>query len=166
MVSTILSPLREQAEERRTARAYNKYGIAAARLGRYSDAARAFRDASLRDRDLLSPRINLGSVSYLRGDYRSALNAYSEAERILRARGRDRRSTALAKVLINMSQTHYAMENYEQAEAYYAQASEEGPQVVQDYSHLANIASEESTGRAAQIGSGSDVFFLNPDSDE
>ncbi|HKJ86617.1 MAG TPA: tetratricopeptide repeat protein, partial [Spirochaetia bacterium] len=166
LVSTIITPLRERAEEDRTVRAYNNYGIAAATLGLYGEAARAFRDASLRDRDLLSPRINLGSVSYLRGDYQSALDAYSEAERILRARGRDTRSSSLAKVLINISQTHYAMKNYEQAEIYYAQASEEGPEVVEDYSHLANVASEQATGRASQIDSGSGILFLDQDTDQ
>jgi tetratricopeptide (TPR) repeat protein len=161
LIETILSSLREEAENSRSAPTWNRYGIGAARLERYRDASQAFRQASLSDQSLLSPRVNLGSVSFLQGDYRTALSAYLEAERLLRARGRDGRSNALATVLINVSRSHYELANYDQAESYYAQAAEQGPEVVEQFSYLANVASDGATGRASDAGQGPDILFMD-----
>jgi hypothetical protein len=37
---------------------------------------------------------------------------------------------------------------------------------VEDYSHLANVASEEATGRASQVDTGREILFLDPEADE
>lgn len=56
--------------------------IAAAQLGQYGDAAQAFGRAGTPNTRSISPRMNLGSVSYLREDYLPALeDCYALAAR-------------------------------------------------------------------------------------
>jgi hypothetical protein len=161
LANTILESYQQEAEERDTARAWNSYGIAAAQLDRLTIATTAFRRATYRDSGSLTPRINLGSVYYLRGNYTQALGSFQEAERILRDRGRDTGSSVLASVLINISKTYYVLGNYDRAETYFAQASEQDPNQAAEHSYLASVDADSTTGRASDAGSAPEILFVD-----
>lgn len=59
---------------------YNALGIGYLEMGRYDEAAAAFRDAISRARNWAYPRHNLALVYLQRGDYRQAVAEYRDAE--------------------------------------------------------------------------------------
>ena len=158
LVDLRLSELREVATTERTARAWNEYGIAAAELSRLSDARTAFeRVAALRPNSP-TPIINLGSVSYLLGDYGHALSQYQSAQEILERRDRSEDSAALATVLINISRSHYALAQYELATTNYERAAVLDPNQVESFAYLANA--EQEGARASTARSGPQILFV------
>jgi tetratricopeptide (TPR) repeat protein len=64
------------------ARAWNNLGVAEARLGRRDQARTAYRRAIALDRELSSPRLNLGALLLETGEVEAAVGALEEAARL------------------------------------------------------------------------------------
>jgi tetratricopeptide (TPR) repeat protein len=158
LADLMLNDLRSAALSEQAARAWNEYGIAAAQLNRLTLARTAFeRVAALRP-ESLSPAINLGSVSYLLGDYPRALAQYQSAKRLLERRDRSTDSGAMAAVLLNISRSHYALAQYDLATSTYEQAAALDPQQVESFAYLANA--EQEGARASSARSGPQILFI------
>ena len=163
LADTIISDVRESAEERGTKGQYNKLGIYAARLGRYDAARDAFRRAADMDATYLDPRINLGSVNYLQGRYAAAVRAYEGAVRALELSGRalpDIQTT----LYINLSKAHFELANYDDAESFYELAAAVDPEGASAFSYLAQAGSDGTRASAAQ--SGPPILFADQSGEE
>ncbi len=70
------------------------------------------------DPDSINAKLNLGSLAFLEEDYQAALTAFESAEETVADGGRVRESQRVS-LYLNLSKTHYALENYENARDYY-----------------------------------------------
>ncbi len=137
IISLVLSKDQKEAAEEKTARSYNRLGIAYARYGMYSEAERAFNRAVLKDPNGLGPRINLGNLDYLQGRYTSAKSVFEKIYEKLRAEGRDTSSSAFI-VLINMARTSYMLKEYDKAKDYFSKAEAIDPEKTKKYEYLSS----------------------------
>jgi tetratricopeptide (TPR) repeat protein len=153
----VVESYREEARARNHPRAYSALGMAYVRFERYTDAEWAFNRALQLDPAYASALVNLGNVRYLREDYRGALSLFENARDLLQAA--DRADSQVSQIiLLNISQTHHAMENYDQAQEYFAQAEEIDPATVREYAFLGRIGAGNE--RASDVGSLSEILFL------
>jgi hypothetical protein len=157
MSRSILSPFERQAREQDTERAWNRFGIMAAQVGNFDVARGAFENALSRDRRYLNAQLNLGSVLYLDENFTNALATFEEAERTIAGERRVRSSTEL-KVFLNLSKTHYELENFDEAREYFSRAEEVDEQEVARYSYLGSV-SDTGGARASEAGGEPILFF-------
>ncbi|MBN1836353.1 MAG: tetratricopeptide repeat protein [Spirochaetales bacterium] len=157
VADAIAESYRSEAEASRSPRAYSALGMAYARFARYQEAETAFNRALQLDSSYASAMVNLGNVRYLRQDYRGALRLYENARDALEQQKRGD-SPAVQLVLLNISQAHHALENYDQAQEYYAQAEQIDPGRVREYAFLGTAGG---SARASDAGSRSEVLFLD-----
>lgn len=155
-----LAPLRTDAETRGDSRGWNRYGIAAAQFGAHGEAERAFERARDLDAEHLSPVLNLGSLYFLRQQYDEALSVFSEAAESVQTASRVRSSERF-KVYINLSRTHHSLQNYVEADRYFAQAREIDPEAVEEFSYIATAGgSSGEIGRASEVGRVEPILFF------
>lgn len=148
----VLEESRVQVQESGDARSWNRYGILAAAWGRYEEADTAFSRAVSLERDYVSPRINLGSVSFLREDYGAALQAFESAKQAIESTQRVRDETR-ATVLVNLARAQYELGRYSEAQFNYEQAAEADAATASGFSYLSQGGIDvESTGIATTIG--------------
>jgi tetratricopeptide (TPR) repeat protein len=153
----VVESYRDEAQARSHPRTYSALGMAYVRFERYSDAEWAFNRALQLDSSYASALVNLGNIRYLREDYRGALSMFENARDLLQAA--DRGDSQVSQIiLLNISQTHHAMEDYDQAQEYFAQAEEIDPDRVREYSFLGRIGA--GSERASDVGSISEILFL------
>jgi tetratricopeptide (TPR) repeat protein len=153
----IIDSYNSQAQKSGTQRAYSALGMAYVRFARYQEAEWAFNRALQIEPTYLSALVNLGNVRYLREDYEGALRLYENARTTLEEQGRAD-SPVVQMVLLNISQTHHAMENYDRAQEFFAQAKELDPDKVREFAFLGRI--DAGSERAADAGSRSEILFL------
>ena len=137
---------------------YNRLGMAYVRFGKYEEAEAAFSKALQIDPGYLSARINLANVAFTRGNFAQALKSYQGVQEALVKKGGQGNPLAQL-VLLNMSKAYHELQNYPEAQKYYARATELDPEKAREYSYLAQV-SAAGTERAADAGSGRGVLFV------
>lgn len=102
---------------------YNRLGIAAARLRRFKDAETAFSSALKADPKYVSALINLGNLSYMRGDFSKAVDSYNRTIPLIGspAKGSPAASSSVI-ALVNASRAYTAMKRDKESQAALAQA--------------------------------------------
>lgn len=141
-------------------RAYNRLGMAYVDFSRYADAERAFNRALQLKPDYLSAQVNLGNVKYMQKSYNQALRIYEDAHNALVSKGMGESKTTQI-LLLNISLVQHALENYEEAKQWYAQAEQLDPERARQYAFLGSGGSGGE--RAGDMGAGMDVLFLEED---
>lgn len=156
----IIDEYAQTARSTNDPRAYNRLGMAYVDFSRYADAERAFNKALQLNSDYLSAQVNLGNVKYMQKSYYQALRIYEDAHNSLVSAGRGESQTTQI-VLINISLVQHALENYQEAKQWYAQAEQLDPERAQQYAFLGRTGSGGE--RAGDMGAGMDVLFLEED---
>ena len=154
---TILAPIQDEAARRNRPRTWNHTGVLAAQLKAYDVADDAFTRAAQMDSDYLGPRVNLGALRYLQGDYDGALTAFQSAEAIV-SLGDATDETALA-VYVNLAKTLHALGRYDDATDYLAMAEGINPAEAARYSYVASA--DASGGRASSAADGPAILFVD-----
>jgi len=90
--------------------------------------------------------LNLGSLHYLDEAYSDALDVFEAAERTLAAATRVRTPVEL-KVYLNLSKTHYELENFDTARTYFSRAQELDADETAGFCYLGSVGE---TGGARQ----------------
>ncbi len=134
----VLAEVRAEAESQNSDRAWNRYGVLAARWGQYSEARNAFNRSASLDPEYVSPRINLGSVSFLEEDYRGALSAFESARNAVETARRVRAGTR-ATVYVNLARAQYELGQNLEAQRNYSIAAEADADVASQFSYLGRI---------------------------
>ncbi len=163
LTNTILTHVRDLAQERNTKRAYNTLGIYAARLGRFDEAQDAFQRASRMDTTYLDPRINLGSVYFLQGRYSQAVRAFEDAA-VAMELAEDIPPSLVTTVYVNLSKAYFELGEYDEAEEFYLRAAQVDPDGVAEFEYLAQ--SSAGVGRAGEAASGPPILFADETEDE
>jgi tetratricopeptide (TPR) repeat protein len=162
LAGVLLGDFRERAEQRDRGRDWQRYGILAARFEQFDEAERAFtRAGQARDGSPVEAQVNIGSMYYLQERYQDAVRAFTEAQRLAdaatdRGEGVPRRSEI--KLLLNLSRTYYELNQFEQAQEVYEQATRLDADTAREYSYLAQVAADEGS-RAAEAGR-NDILFV------
>jgi len=150
----ILKPVRTEAETTGKPKAWNNYGVAAAKLGAYSTAEAAFKKAVDEKVDYTSAKLNLGSLYYLTQKYAPAFDVYYGIEQ---SAGNTRLSKRiLFNLYLNMSKTSYALDKNDEAGNYYMLAMEIDPDKAADFSYL---GAGGDSSRASEAADEKILFF-------
>lgn len=152
----ILQDYRTAAEESNKGSMYNQYGIVAAQLKQFDQAEAAFTKVLELSRGAVSARINLGSMYFLMQNYQRAADLFQTALVELE-QSRDRNTSTIVKVLINLSRAQYELGDAARAQESYGKAVRLDPESTQKYSYLAQVSADNSRGEEHD---GEDVFFL------
>jgi tetratricopeptide (TPR) repeat protein len=160
IIEAIITEYAFAAEQSGKKREYNQLGIVSAQYGRYANAERAFNTALSLDRNYLSPLINLGNVYLMQNQFRSALRNYHRAEENLMARNRQE-SPTFQSLLLNISKSYHALENFDRAQEYYEILREINPDMAARNTYL-----EEGQGRASQAQQGPGILFVDPEEED
>lgn len=155
LARSILKPVREEAEQKDSPRAWNSYGVAAAKLGAYTTAESAFTRAIRTKSDYTNARLNLGSLYYLLEKYAPAISVYQGIERAA-GEGRISKRT-LFNLYLNMSKTSYALKKNTDAGTYYSKALELDPDKAASFSYLSS--NSDTTSRASDVANETILFF-------
>ena len=153
-----LRPL-EDAAATGDPRQWNRLGIRAAQLGRTDLARTALNRAAALDRTYIDPRVNLGSVHFVLGEYRQALGVYTEAYNLLGLAARPR-PVLQGTVLLNISRTQYELGNFAAAEEFYEAAIALAPQEAEPYGFIAGAAADGGA-RASEAAAGAAILFAD-----
>lgn len=158
IISRLLDKQTAAAKEAGDSRSYNRLGIEFAKYSRLDKAEEAFSQALMLNQGNISAKINLGNVLYLKENFKAAESKFSGLYRDLERAGRGNSSTAF-KVLINLSRTNYALEEYDKADAYFLKAKSVDPAASKDYEYLSSGAGNGSgRGSAVMSGKGGILF--------
>ncbi|MCK4516673.1 MAG: tetratricopeptide repeat protein, partial [Spirochaetaceae bacterium] len=150
LVDTILSDFENRARGRNRPRDHNALGIAQARFGELTASQASFRTAIRLDSDYLEPRVNLGALELLRGNYYGAILALQGAANRIEAVP-DANPETRSAVYINLARAHYGLEEYDDAKNYFAMATDIDPERAAEFSYLASVAADGSSGRASEV---------------
>lgn len=156
-VAMIIDDYESQAKEQGSKGSYNRLGITCARLGEYSKAEQAFNSALTMDRNYLPPKINLGNVYFMKGEYQNALRLLHGAEKSILDAGKTRGSS-YSSVLLSISKCYYELENFDKANEYIDTLTAVDPEAAQQNSYL---ASGESGQRASDRSSRRELMFAD-----
>ena len=148
-----LQTLKQETLEKNTARSWNMYGIAAAKLSAFSTAETAFNQAVKLKNDYTNAKLNLGSLYYLLNRYSSALSVFKSMEDSSADLKLSERT--MFSLYLNLSRTSYAMDKPLEAREYYDKAEKIDPQKAVNFSYLGG---SNETSRAAEMDSGI-IFF-------
>ncbi len=135
IVNLIIEDFENDAIARGSKGSYNKLGITCAMMGQYSKAEQAFNSALSLDRNYLSPRINLGNVYYMKGEYQNALRLLHGAEKTV-IEGNKESSSSYSYILLSISKCYYELENFDKANDYITKLYEVDPQIAGENSYL------------------------------
>jgi tetratricopeptide (TPR) repeat protein len=141
LASLMLSPARDEASRQDTAKAWNSYGVTAARLSQDAEASEAFKRAIAKEPSYYFAQINLGSLDLMAKRYEQALESFASAEGTIQRRQGATDKTR-SSLYVNLSTTHYQLEHYPEARSYYDKALALEPQVAQSLSYLTMAKSE------------------------
>ena len=137
---------------------YNRLGIAYARFSQYPQAERALRKALQIDPVYLSALANLGNLSYLQGNYQSAVSQFNYTLDILQRKGKGQSPTAL-KLVLNISKSHYELKQYDEAKEYFDIAYSIDAVRTEEYAYIRKAASDEARASAA-VDTKRQILFL------
>ncbi len=157
VVQSVIEDYNLIAQDRGNKGSFNKLGIVCAQFGEYSLAEKAFSNALSLDRNYTSPKINLGNVYYMKGEFQNALRLLHGVEQTLVDDGKDTTSSYSA-VLLNLSRCYYEIENYEKSSEYSRKLAEVDPELAEQYSYL---ASSDGSTRAADVSGFKSVLFTD-----
>lgn len=146
LAEQILKPYREKAERAGNPKAWNSFGVMAAKLGFISQARDGFNKALRLDRNFVGSKINLGSLAYLEKDYAEAVRAFEDARSLLESR--QAAQSLRTSVTLNLSKAYYALEIYEKAEALYREAYALDPEASNKMSYLASSGNPAPSGES------------------
>lgn len=121
-------------------RLINRLGTVYARYGLYEEAEVAFLRA-LERREYVPALVNLGNISYLREEPRSALEYFTRA--------RDARDGD-PEVLINLARVHFDLEEYAPAVELYRQAEVIAPELAREFNYIVSENLDSARASAAQ----------------
>ena len=158
LARTFLQPAEEEAQTKNTAKAWNRYGIAAAKFGAISEAVRGFKRAVDIDPGYINAKLNLGSAHFLNESFSDALSAFHETLEYLVSMQRARESIYF-KVLLNISRTYYALEQYDDAREYFTEAKSVDPEKIAEYSYLGSNGNA-GEGRASEAAAAEPILFF------
>ena len=156
LIDAIVEHHLSEAQESGHKGRYNRLGIICAQFGRYLQAEKAFNTALSLDRNYADPKINLGTLAYIRNDYQDALRIFHGLEETLGQAG-ERKQSSYVQVLLNISRSYYELENYEKASEYYERVIGLDPSKKEKFAYLQSSSGE---GRAAQVGGLGGVQFV------
>jgi len=140
---------------------FNRLGIIAATMNRFGDSTDAFAKALKLDPKYISALVNLGNVSYLKGDYSKAIDAYKNAIPLL---GTPHKGTSAARtaviVLVNVSRAYQALTRTKESQDTLAQAASIDPEEVKQ---LAEAPPGPGTGgtRATNSATAAELRFID-----
>ena len=146
--ATIIAPIQEEAEDRPSARGWNRLGVIAAQLNQYDRARAAFSSAARLDEEDPAAPLNLGSLLFLEEEYNEALAAFRDVEERLEDDPRAAERLGLT-VSINLARTLYELERYEEAASYVAAAEAIDPAEAGRYDFIAARANATDGSRAS-----------------
>ena len=155
IVTLIIDDFENEARERSSKGSYNKLGITCAQLGQYSKAEQAFNSALSMDRNYLPPKINLGNVYFMKGEYQNALRLLHNAENSSKSTGRTKGSS-YSSILLSISKCYYELENFDKANEYMNTLRLVDPETANQNSYL---ASGETGQRAASRSDRNNLLF-------
>jgi tetratricopeptide (TPR) repeat protein len=104
----------------------NALGVLYARYGIYDEALEEFRAAA--SAGYTRSHLNIGSIAFLMHEYETALTWYKKTEK-------DYPTNPL--VLICLARTYYELDRFDEADRYFALATERRPELAERYSYLA-----------------------------
>jgi len=166
----MLQATAERAKAAGTVKDWMAYGVAAAQLGSTAQARQAFEAVIRLDPANISATLNLGSIHYLNEDYKSALVAYSSAQKAIEAKRTVSKATQF-NLFVNLSKTYNALGQPEQSRDFYARASDVDAAQAARFSYLGSsggstgAASTGSppavSGRASEAGSAEPILFAD-----
>ena len=156
-IALIVEDYENDAKQQGSKGSYNRLGITCARLGLYSKAEQAFNSALTMDRNYLPPKINLGNVYFMKGEYQNALRLLHGAEKSITDSGKQK-SSSYSSVLLSISKCYYELENFDKANEYMKTLAEYDPEAAAQNSYL---ASSQSGQRAADISSRNALLFAD-----
>ena len=155
----LLKPYRDEAEQKKSTRAWNTYGIQSAKLGSHEQATYAFNKVLNLKPDNLNAKLNLGSLYYLMEKYTDAEQMFKDSLNDLSRKNYTRASVKL-NVLINLSKTNFAMQHYPDARKYFDLAKNLDPAQANRYSFLAAGSDSSDTGRASKAEESEPILFF------
>lgn len=154
----ILQSIRFEAEKTNSPGNWNYLGVVSARLNRIAEAEIAFQKAATLAPSMLSPKVNLGGIYFLKEQYDQALKTYKSVESIIRDRNKSQSSLAL-KIYINIAKTLYALNQFDEIQAYMELAKNINPEETARYSYLSGSDSAMETGRAGAVSTEHEILF-------
>ncbi len=157
LIDTIIDSHLAGARESGKKTQYNKLGITCAEFGRYIEAGKAFNTALSLDRNYFDPKINLGTLYYMQGEYQAALSIFHSIEKLFEEKDRTTGPTYL-QVLLNISRSYYELENYDKASSYFDKIIIIDPSKEEQFSYLQSSGGET---KAARIGSFTSLLFAD-----
>jgi tetratricopeptide (TPR) repeat protein len=156
-IAMIIDDYETQAKNQGSKGSYNRLGITCAKLGEYNKAEQAFNSALTMDRNYLPPKINLGNVYFMKGEYQNALRLLHGAEKSIVDAGKTKGSS-YSSVLLSISKCYYELENFDKADEYMTTLTEVDPAAAQQNSYL---ASGESGQRASDRSTRRGLIFAD-----
>ena len=156
-IAMIIDDFEQQAKTQGSKGSYNRLGITCAQLGSYNKAEQAFNSALSMDRNYLPPKINLGNVYFMKGEYQNALRLLHGAENAITDAGKTR-SSSYSSVLLSISKCYYELENFDKANEYMKTLAEVDPAAAEQNSYL---ASGESGQRASDRSTRRSLIFAD-----
>ncbi len=144
-IAAIIDDSEKEAKDNGSKGSYNRLGITCAQLGEYNKAEQAFNSALTIDRNYLPPKINLGNVYFMKGEYQNALRLLHGAENSILESGKTDGSS-YSSVLLSISKCYYELENFDKANEYMKTLADVDPEAAAKNSYLA-------TGEAGQRAS-------------
>jgi len=154
-IAGIIDDYELTAKEKGSKGSYNKLGITCAQLGEYNKAEQAFNSALTMDRNYLPPKINLGNVYFMKGEFQNALRLLHGAETSIIEAGKAR-GASYSSILLSISKCYYELENFEKANEYMNTLAEVDPEAASQNSYL---ASGEAGQRASDRSSRNALIF-------
>ncbi len=152
---SILKPAKADAEAKGTPKAWNSYGVAAAKLGAYSTAETAFDKAVKSKPDYISAKLNLGSLYYIMEKYSDALKIFQNLEQT--AANLNISDRTMFNLYLNMSKTSYALEKNDEADSYFRKATKLDADKAADFAYLGTGGT--GVARAAEAADSNISFF-------
>jgi hypothetical protein len=145
--SLMLTSAREEAARSNTAKAWNAYGIALAKLSMGAEAETAFTTALARDRDYYQAQINLGTLHFQAKRYDLAQASFALAEKALQDSS-DVGEKARSSLYVNLSKVNFELGRYPEAKSYYDKALALDPSIAQGSSYLGGGAAATAPRKA------------------
>ena len=127
------------AREKNNSGDWNHLGVIRARFGDDAAAEEDFSRALSINADYVPARINQANIYFMREEYQEALAVYQGVEKSLRGESGEVSpavSGPYSRLLLSISQTHYAMGNFAEAERYSLILKEVNPELAGRYAYL------------------------------
>jgi tetratricopeptide (TPR) repeat protein len=158
----VMAPYAADSEKSREKKDYNKLGVVAARFGLLKDAEDAFARALKIDPRYTGALVNMGNVSYLRGDYQKAVTAYTSALPLLGRLTKDNLSGKTAVIImVNTARAYEAMKKTKESQDMLAQASQIDAATVQELAAAVPGTQPTSGTRAVAAGGSASLGFID-----